>query len=56
MTEHKEKFVRRMNVMVENADELFDLLEKAHKQAYELDKTLVDLETFIPNIKLEREH
>lgn len=52
--EQKEEFTRRMDVLVENADELFDFIKKAQKQSFELKKTLSNIEKFNPYIKLNR--
>lgn len=45
--------VRKVSMVVENAGELVDLIEKAQQQSVELRKTMYEIEMWTPNLRLE---
>lgn len=53
MTE-KEQFITKVSMVVENAQELVDLIEKAQQQAAELKNTLYKIESFNPKFRPEQ--
>jgi hypothetical protein len=51
---NNEHIVTRVSMVVENAQELLDLLEKAQHQGAELRKTIYEIEEFQPIIRPEK--
>lgn len=49
----KGNLVTKVSMVVSNAQELIDLTEKAQRQSAELRKTLYEIESFIPDLKME---
>ncbi|WP_312399538.1 hypothetical protein [Leuconostoc lactis] len=43
-----------VNLVINNIDDLYELIEKAQTQSSELKKTLLKIETFIPDVELTK--
>ncbi|MCK8605168.1 hypothetical protein [Leuconostoc citreum] len=44
-----------VNLVINNIDDLYELIEKAQTQSSELKKTLLKIETFVPDVELTKE-
>lgn len=51
--EYRNHLVSKVSMVVENAGELVDLIEKAQQQSAELKKTLSSIEYWNPNLKID---